>query len=302
MKKFIIRMLVLALLLVGIDVCFGLVMDYMYQHAKSGATSKSTYIANKTNEDILIFGSSRAVHHYNPQIIEDSLGMSCYNCGYDGNGILLNYGYYQMIVDRYAPKVIVYDVMPEFDLTTGDNIKYLKGLRPYYWIGRTKDYITEIDYREMVKDYCSMYRYNGIAIQTLMDFTMSRKMANKGFKPSQNHMVKEPEINDTPSNNMRDIDVIKIKYLSSFIDLCQSNGTKLVFVISPLYKRTNSNEYEPLRQLVVQKNVILIDNTLFAGHNTETQYFSDAVHLTSSGADEYTRIFAKQLEIILNQE
>ena len=156
MKKFIDKLLVLVLLLVGLDICFGMVMDDMYQHAKSGTTSKSTYIANKTNEDVLIFGSSRAVHHYNPQIIEDSLGMSCYNCGYDGNGILLNYGYYQMIIERYAPKVIVYDVIGEFDFLPGDNLRFLKGLRPFYKNNMIREYIAGIDNIESIKDFSSL--------------------------------------------------------------------------------------------------------------------------------------------------
>lgn len=302
MKKFIVRLFVLALLLVGLDVSFGMVMDYMYQQAKSGATSKSTYIANKTNEDILIFGSSRAVHHYNPQIIEDSLGMSCYNCGYDGNGILLNYGYYQLIIERYAPKVIVYDVLPAFDLINGDNIKYIKGLRPFYRIGHTRNFVSEVDKIEGVKDYCSMYRYNGISVQTVMDFVKSRIAPKKGYIPSKDKMVKEPVVNDMPDNNMGNIDSIKINYLSDFIDLCQEKGTKLVFVISPLYKRTNSNEYEPLRQLASQKNVVIIDNTLFENRNNDASYFSDAVHLTAEGADEYTRLFTRQLRQILKQD
>lgn len=50
------------------------------------------YIANKATDDIIILGSSSATHHYVLQIIEDSLGLSCYNCGEEGNGVVLAYG------------------------------------------------------------------------------------------------------------------------------------------------------------------------------------------------------------------
>ena len=147
-----------------------------------------------------------------------------------------------------------------------------------------------------------MYRYNGISVQTAMDFFKNRKVPNKGYLPSENQMVKEPIVNDAPADNMSNIDSVMVKYLSSFIDLCQEKGTKLVFVISPLYKRTNSNEYEPLRQLASQKNVVIIDNTLFENRNNDASYFSDAVHLTAEGADEYTRLFTRQLRQILKQD
>ena len=119
MKRFVIKILVFLAIMFILDRGFGLAMKYLQDHAKGGYVGHHNYILHQANEDILIFGSSRAIHHYNPQIIEDSLGMSCYNCGQDGNGIVLFYGWWQMIKERYQPKMIVYDVNPSFDLLIG---------------------------------------------------------------------------------------------------------------------------------------------------------------------------------------
>ena len=72
-------------------------MDYVVKNIEVGGRGRDNYICDKSVDDILIFGSSRAVHHYNSSMIEDSLGMSCYNCGDDGNGIILSYGRLSMI-------------------------------------------------------------------------------------------------------------------------------------------------------------------------------------------------------------
>ena len=87
MKKYIAKIFIFFVIMVSLDVVVGVLSDYLVTNAKSGATQKSEYICEKTKEDILIFGSSRAVHHYNPLIIQDSLNMTCYNCGYDACGM-----------------------------------------------------------------------------------------------------------------------------------------------------------------------------------------------------------------------
>ena len=61
-------------------------------------------------------------------MISDSLGVSCYNAGESGCGIILAYGRLLMILERYTPKAIIYEVTPDFDYLDGkDNHKYLVG-------------------------------------------------------------------------------------------------------------------------------------------------------------------------------
>ena len=83
------------------------------------------FISDEVDANILIFGSSRAAHHYVPSILSDSLDMSCYNCGLDGNGIIYGYGKLKTITARYYPKIVILDIQPTFDLFTNDNCKYL---------------------------------------------------------------------------------------------------------------------------------------------------------------------------------
>ena len=64
-------------------------MDYMYFHAKGSSIREMNDVCLDNQYDVLIMGSSRAHHHYVPEIISDSLGLSCYNTGKDGNGIIL---------------------------------------------------------------------------------------------------------------------------------------------------------------------------------------------------------------------
>ena len=79
MRTFILKVLTFLLIMVVVDVCIGYAFGYLASHPKGGDNARNNYICESTHEDILIFGSSKAIHHYNPLIFSDSLKMSCYN-------------------------------------------------------------------------------------------------------------------------------------------------------------------------------------------------------------------------------
>jgi hypothetical protein len=88
MKKFVkkykvlVVMAALILLIVLIDLLFGVCMDaYLTKHSLPGDYAKIEYLMKETDEDMLILGSSIAINAYIPQMIEDSLGISCFNGG-----------------------------------------------------------------------------------------------------------------------------------------------------------------------------------------------------------------------------
>lgn len=132
MKKFIILLFALFAILAGIDIATGLVFDKLTLSAKRGYTGRNEFIADKLHDPVLVFGSSRSVHHYDPQVLADSLGVPCYNCGQDGMGIITFYGRFKLLTARYTPRLIIYDVTTDFDLRRNDNVTYLTWLKPYY--------------------------------------------------------------------------------------------------------------------------------------------------------------------------
>ena len=161
MKKFLINIICFCILIFVVDRSVGFCLDYLRGNAKGGATKLLHYIANESTDDVVIFGSSRANHHYVPQIIEDSLGMTCFNMGQDGNGIVLMYGRYQMLLERYNPKLIIYDVCL-FDYSANyDNLRYLDRLKNFYDRDCIRDEFMELaGWKEQIKMISKMYRNN----------------------------------------------------------------------------------------------------------------------------------------------
>lgn len=132
MIKFLRNLAILAIIILAIDILAGVVFSHWLTNVTTGVLGNDNYICYHCKDDVLVFGSSRAKFHYNADLMSDSLGLSAYNCGASGQGIILSYGRLLMMKKRYQPKVIIYEVTPEFDLLKDDNQKYLSFLRTHY--------------------------------------------------------------------------------------------------------------------------------------------------------------------------
>ena len=93
-------------------------------------TCTTIYSVLHSKEDIYIFGSSRANHHYNPNILSKNLGLSCYNAGSDGKNATYQLGLLKMLLKNHKPKVIIYEVGDFAHSFDNNSIIYLY---PYYF-------------------------------------------------------------------------------------------------------------------------------------------------------------------------
>lgn len=93
------------------DQAIGYIYDQLYFSEKSQRNDRLIHSAVGTSEDILIFGSSRAYHHYNPMVFENCLGMSCYNVGYGGQNIYYHLALLKSSVIRHKPKIAILELL-----------------------------------------------------------------------------------------------------------------------------------------------------------------------------------------------
>ncbi len=289
MKKFLLKVGLFFLALIIVDRALGMVFAYMGEHAKGGYVGHHVYVTDKANEDILIFGSSRAFHHYNPQIISDSLGMTCYNCGQDGNGIVLFYGLWQMLKERYQPKMIIYDVSTSFDLYEGEsNQKYLGWLRMDYDRPGVKQVFSAVDPTEKYKMMSMLYRHNSKFMQNITDYVHPVfDIEDNGFLPLKGELNKMKIREKGDRTEERQVDSLKISFINKLID--ESDGMEIVFVASPTWYEPSKSDYQPIRDLCEKRNVRFVDFSNREKYIHQDQWFKDGTHLNARGADEFTR-------------
>lgn len=284
----------LALLLVIVIICdflIGKSLDHVVSTITTGGQGRDNYICNKSQEDIMIFGSSKAVHHYNSNIIEDSLGMTCYNCGEDGNGILLGYGRLTMVKERHQPKIIIYDVVPKYDLLENENHQYLAWLKTHYNRAGIAEIFHDTDTLERFKMHCSCYRHNSKFLQNLVVYFthLSTDEGVKGFRPLHGKL-NTMRVKERTYKEQYDYDPVKKKYLDRFI--AQATGSQLYFVVSPLWYKidtTYTTAAQPLIEICQRESIPFFDFTNDPKYVGNDSFFKDGTHLNIQGANEFTR-------------
>lgn len=299
MRSFVTRLSVFICIFIVLDVCFGLIMDFMRTHARSGDTARTEYICNHTNEDLLIMGSSRAAHHYVPSVLQDSLGVSVYNCGYDGCGIILAYTQLQMLLKHYKPKCIVYELTPSFDFVEGDNLRYIKPMRPYFHSGVLNEVLQDIDKSELVKNYSSLYRYNSSYLTIISDWLKQPDSPDNGYKPIFRVAEEIPKKN-LDYTEARNLDYYKIEIMNRFMETCEQNNILLIMAVSPLFTNDSTvSVFQPIFEILLQKGIPVLDFSCHASFNWKREYFSDSCHLNHSGAIEYSKAISMEINKIM---
>ncbi len=298
MKKFIILLFALFAILAGIDIATGLVFDKLTLSAKRGYTGRNEFIADKLHDPVLVFGSSRSVHHYDPQVLADSLGVPCYNCGQDGMGIITFYGRFKLLTARYTPRLIIYDVTTDFDLRRNDNVTYLTWLKPYYNRPGIDSIFWHVEPTERVKMLSNMFRYNGKALQIITDNKPGddNDDALKGFVPLDGIMTYDKE--EDATKTQVDFDPVKLYYISRLVKDCSAKGIRLVFAISPLYNSVKQPDayLADFLTLARKQNVPVINHYYDTRFATNKNLFQDTYHMNRSGAEIYTSILAHEIK------
>ncbi len=295
MKKFLLKVGLFFLALIIVDRALGMVFSYMGEHAKGGYVGHHVYVTDKVNDDVLIFGSSRAIHHYNPQIISDSLDMTCYNCGQDGNGIVLFYGMWKMIKERYHPKMIIYDVSSSFDLYEGENNqRYLGWLRADFDRPGIKEVFAAVDSTEEYKMMSMLYRYNSKFMQNITDYVHPIfRIEGNGYLPLKGKMDKMKVREENYSRPLASVDSLKINYINKLID--SVGETKIVFVVSPSWYNPVEGTFQPIKEICKQRHITFIDFSEDKKYIHNDKYFRDGSHLNAIGADEFSKDLSKTL-------
>ena len=289
MKRFLLKLGLFFSLILIADIALGGALGYLANHVKGGFTQRDAYICNRLETDFLLMGSSRCVRHYNPQIITDSLGLSCYNTGQMGNGIILNYGRLRMMDERRKPKVVVYDINPEFDLLVGDdNHRYLTWLKQHYDREGIDEIFESVDKTEKYKMCSQMYRYNSRIIELLTDFLhpISNARSN-GFSPLKGEIDKTKIRAISREKKIPKVDSVKLEYINKLID--ELEGSKLYFVVSPRWYGMDSIQFKPVMEVCKDRGIPFIDFSNDPKYVHHDEYFKNGNHMNARGADEFTR-------------
>ena len=217
--------------------------------------------------------------------------MSCFNAGQDGNGIILQYGRWKLISERYTPKLIIYDITADFDLKENDNMAYVDRLKPFCKDASVKKYVSCLFPMERVKLFSNLYRYNYKFLEMVFDCLHSGDyMATFGYLPLYSH-IRNEIVQQSPSERTvsMPLDVDKLFYLEQLTKEANNVGTRVMFVVSPSWKGGpfSLEAYAEVQEIARKYSAYCfeyIDSSICIN----SDYFADSYHLNDKGARTFT--------------
>lgn len=295
---FLIKILVFFVVFFILDYAVGSILRHFYFNQSSGTLHQTTFAIEDTKADLLILGTSKANHSYNPEIFSERVNLTAYNAGRDGGSIFYDYALLECILQRYSPKIIILDVSWEFE-TKQDSYDRLSMLSPYYEKHPEIRPIIELKSRyEKIKMLSKVYPYNSMLFSILagnLEYNKSRIKDLKGFVPLSKVWKEEIRIVNYPEYKL---DSTKINYFISFIEKCISSKVKVYIVVSPDFMKLKRIEQSNIlvREIAKKYNVAFYDysrDTLFLNN---AKYFADQTHLNSDGAIVFSNRLIDDIE------
>jgi len=313
--RFLVRLTAFSVILIAADRLVGFALKKIYFNQRVGQFSQTTYAVDSTRQDIMIFGSSRAVRHYSPAIISNASGLSCYDSGRDGLMIPYSTAIEEVSLARHIPKLIILDITPrELGI---DKSKYekLAILLPYCdEHPQFIKYIKEVSEFEAEKLFSKTYPYNSTAFILANNslFSKSVEKDDNGYLPLHGVMTKV-EMDDYSkrmtkrskrTHQKTEIAETKaVNYFRQFLNNAAKNKIKTMVVISPTI--LNNSFY--LDNQIVERDLIVkitseYPNVTFLDFSTDPRFnhhpekFDDVFHLNKKGSEEFSAIIAQHIK------
>lgn len=303
---FCIKVIILLVILLAVDRIIGILFikmkDSGLKNNPENVWAKTPFIIEKLNDDCLIIGSSKASHHYVPEIISKELGIRTYNCGQDGCFFLYQNCMINIIMDRYHPKMILWDIQPSSFMDSNPALEYqnFRYLSPYYpqnkWV---KNFIESESKKMPFRMLSQMFAYNSKFLNYVFPLVTHNSNTQNGYSPLPSEGYPYPRYETEDSVYNKNIMPEYLQLLEETIKRCQANGTEIGLYISPVYAKKNTcfHKAETAIEKIAEHNGVKFFNyhssELFMNDPT---LFKDAHHLNDKGARLYTHMVTQDWE------
>ncbi len=290
------------------DQLAGLVLRKLYFTQNTGLSANLNYSLQDCKADILIFGNSRAQHHYDSRILSDCLQMSCFNAGLDGgHSILLPYAQTKVITERYIPKIIILEFYLDGIAHLAGNYDRLSVLLPYY--EKYPELHSIIQLRspyEKVKLLSAIYPFNSDLIDIIRlnkKTTLSAKQDFEGYVPLKNKILNAGMLKTvTGILTQPVVDTNMVIALKDIIRLCKEKYISLYIFTSPVFHNI-SEKPGPLSlaakqslEIILQNKVNYFDFSFDSSFAEHPEWFDDKVHLNAYGATKYSQMIGELIK------
>lgn len=318
-SKYILKIIIF---LSGLVLLFSAISFLIKIGAKSSTTEQdgkiNRLINHELDPEIMIFGASVALHHFNSELIEKQTGLTTFNMGEEG-ALIQNYGGLVKEFASYSTKcklVVLAIGTGEFEKKTSLN----KPERFYHHIDNHHIYesLHSIDstlaWRTRYIPFYSLIHFNWDYFKNIKKGYQSiigkspEETDIKGFQGrDQKWQPKRViNINDTVNRKEVVIDYENYSKYKEIIEILNKKGIRVLIVLTPAYRDyiLLSNvwkEYKKTFNKILSKSDsnLILDFSESSICDTQ-KLFYDNNHLNTTGANVFSLEFSKKINEIKN--
>lgn len=271
-------------------------------------------VSGKVNAEIVISGSSRALTHYDPRVIQEITGRSTFNIGRNGSQTDMQLAVLKTYLQHNAPPKLIIHNLDSFSFVTTKEIYDPAQYLPYLNEEPIYQAVAKISVHAWKWKRFPLY---GSAVED-MRFTwtlgLRRLLRNQpaesqfsGFQPRYTAWTGEFEQfrRSNPNGVLFPIETEGVRDMEEIALLCRAHGIPLILVYSPVYSEmqeleSNRSEiFRRFREISERYGVRLWDFSTSA-ISKDRENFYNSQHLNMIGAAAFSRAVAARMTTEIN--
>lgn len=304
MKRLALSVLVLAALLFTVDRVVGRQLAVRFRVSSSDeADAIGRGLAARA--PVVICGSSRALHHYDPQVLEQRLGVPAWNFGRDGQfASFYPYAVTELMLEQYAPRLLILEV-DEQTFAGRDPMATLNVLLPYANDHRSvAELVNHRSRYERIKRWSRIYPYNSLLLSLYGSGAGFSRSSARGFSGLQGEMSEQDASVGPDTTAARRIadrppveDALKMRYLRQLITELRAHRVAVVAMRGPHLLR-NEQDRDRDRRIALRVRACFDSlgvrefdfSTRTCAALNDRHLFWDWSHLNGRGAAQFSSL------------
>lgn len=298
-KNFVLKLLAFFAVVFLVDAGIGYFLKKYYYKQQSGYDYLTTNAIENAKADIMVFGSSRAVNIFNPEIIESKTGLSCFNVGRVGEPVFYHEAVLKSVLKRFSPKLIILSIDAGNFSNGLDAYDRLTALLPYYNAHPEIRPIVQLKGPfEQIKMISHIYPYNSLLIPIITGNTAysKRKYPHiKGFIPLTRTFSGPLRTFDYAAE--KELDTVKINAYKSFIEDCIQAKIPLHIVVPPylIHAIGVDSSITEAKKIAESYKINFLDYSRDSFFVNKPDLFADYRHLNVEGVKVFSDILLPQI-------
>ncbi len=256
-------------------------------------------VTGAMNKEIIILGSSRGIGNIIAGQLEKETQLSTYNLAYHGSNVNFHEFILKLVLKHNkSPKILVLSIDNPSQFIEDKTISFRDDmLKPFTRYNYINEKLIERGVNSMLSTVLFSARLHkphfllkkkaphrnnpqdSLGTRPLLEKTSLYLFYDKNVKP-YNIKKEQPQ---------------KLKAFKAIQAMCEANGIRIVYAISPSFNAFNYNFYNRFKALVDEKNIVVYDTLRPEYKNTF--YYFDYSHLLKSGA----MLFTSEISTFINQ-